>query len=557
MSTADTGTGIGGINISFRIDNNCAYTIGTNNLLPAGIIGPWMVAYFNTFIPNKANVVPNAIPLSQLFTTTNSNLSVINSIPYVLDTDNGNFNADLATRINTASSMAILNTTRAIPDMTKYNETFTSQINNIFKRIYDKKFNEHLDGGGGTGNTTSVVGNLVNETCSTYLTELAIAPWSYNPTSTTARINDKIKVSFALTPDDFDLATNTNVYTVWQRLKNYMGVTTFNFFGTPSTFKTPSSTGTGASGYIQELIDIFAEILQVSPSRFSDITADPADERGVKITNLDDSALYKTILITFNVTNDLPNINKKPNDFLDAGIISTWLTNYWTSYEGNMTTLQTFLPVPVNILNKNGNTVDPYNKSTLPKAGENFTIVYNPLPNTTALPYYKTIIKNPYLKFTGGVDINPFILASRIKNIKITTYTNTNTIETFGNNRLLEHAFVPGTPSTFTPSTFTITNAPSMRSTSSFSILDYIFYFSYIICFVSAVILSVSQLLGMNILDYLLNDSYINWIYFYIGLCSIIALFSWFDTDIWYIDPSIINTSNVAAYSPFYLVFRL
>jgi hypothetical protein len=96
-----------------------------------------------------------------------------------------------------------------------------------------------------------------------------------------------------------------------------------------------------------------------------------------------------------------------------------------------------------------------------------------------------------------------------------------------------------------------------MRSTSSFSILDYIFYFSYIICFVSAVILSVSQLLGMNILDYLLNDSYINWIYFYIGLCSIIALFSWFDTDIWYIDPSIINTSNVAAYSPFYLVFRL
>lgn len=565
LSTTDTGTGIGKINVSYCIDNQCTYSVDyNNNLLPAGIIGPWMVAYFNNFIPNKTqqmagSAAPGRIYLNQLFAPTNSNLSEINSIPYLSSNNGANFNVDLQARIIAAAEMNTALTSRGLPDMSKYKEGFTSQINNIFKRIHDKKFNEHLDGGGGTGNTTTVTGRLIHETCSTYLTELAVAPWSYNPTNTTPRTNDKITVSFALTPDDFELSKDTpNVYNVWQRLTNYMGVTSFNFFGTPSTFKTPTTTGTGASGYIQELLDIFAEILQVSPSRFTDVTADPADSDGVKITNITDAASYKTILVKFNVNNIVPNVNPAKNDFLDAGIIGTWLTNYWTSYEGGMNTLQPFLPVPVNIINGNGATINPYNGKDMPINGEDFTIVYNPLPNTTALPYYKTIMKNPYSRFTGGVDINPFKLASRIKNIKITLYNNTNTIENFGNNRLLEHAFIPRTvnPSTFTPNTFTITNAPGMLPASSFSVLDYIFYFSYIICFVSAVVLSVSQLFGMNILDYLLNNSYINWIYFYIGLCSIIALFSWFDSDIWYIDPSIINPGNVAVYSPFYLVFR-
>jgi predicted metalloendopeptidase len=36
------------------------------------------------------------------------------------------------------------------------------------------------------------------------------------------------------------------------------------------------------------------------------------------------------------------------------------------------------------------------------------------------------------------------------------------------------------------------------------------------------------------------------WIYIYIGICSVIALFSWFNTSIWYVDSNIVNSANVA-----------
>ena len=84
-------------------------------------------------------------------------------------------------------------------------------------------------------------------------------------------------------------------------------------------------------------------------------------------------------------------------------------------------------------------------------------------------------------------------------------------------------------------------------SSTTYSILDYIFQFSYITCFLAAVLLSISQLTGWDFIQLTLNDSLTNYIYIYVGICSIVALFSWFNTSIWYIDTSIVNPSNVAA----------
>jgi hypothetical protein len=90
------------------------------------------------------------------------------------------------------------------------------------------------------------------------------------------------------------------------------------------------------------------------------------------------------------------------------------------------------------------------------------------------------------------------------------------------------------------------TSTLSKPTSTAYSILDYIFQFSYITCFFAAVILSVSQLVGWDVIVFVFNDTFANWLHVYIGICSLLALFSWFNTSIWNIDSNIVNSGNVA-----------
>jgi hypothetical protein len=139
---------------------------------------------------------------------------------------------------------------------------------------------------------------------------------------------------------------------------------------------------------------------------------------------------------------------------------------------------------------------------------------------------------NPLSTFIGGVDksIDIIKLTSRIKNLSSPSIKNFS--EHFSSdNKLLEHITTGSNPTT---------------SSYKYSILDYIFQFSYITCFFGAVVLSVSQIAGWDIIMYIFNDTFTYWIYIYIGICSVIALFSWFNTSIWYVDSNIVNSANVA-----------
>jgi hypothetical protein len=341
------------------------------------------------------------------------------------------------------------------------------------------------------------------------------------------------------------------------------GSTTFTLFNTPSTLS-PSvvaDNGTGARGFINSLLDVYSEILQVSSTRFELQTVFPAGDDGKEIKTISDSSKFSNILITINVNNT---VGDQPNDFLDSAILSTWLINYWTSYTDKDTSLPLFIPPPVNILINNSPINPGDGPIKMPQAGDSYTIAYNPLYNSGKTnipnPHIRTAMTNPVATFTGSstVNLNMIKLASRIKNLKLNIYNKVMNIEKFKNfnrRKLIENATGNVSTSGGTSSSSNVTSTqPTVGTTLStpgssttYSILDYIFQFSYITCFLAAVLLSISQLTGWDFIQLTLNDSLTNYIYIYVGICSIVALFSWFNTSIWYIDTSIVNPSNVAA----------
>ena len=585
-----------GVTISFCIHNNTnANDILDNDVLPAVILGQWMKFYLQGFVSgqkagwrdeNQGRIEPDAqipenVPLSALFSNdpaNSQNLILMNGIPWVPL----NFNSvkgsntsliSILTRPEGLTMQPPQITNRGIPELTKY-EKFTSEISNIFKRIRNRKVTEHLDGGAvskldGKQLPTTVFGTPIFEECAQYLTPMYIAPWCFTPKTNQSPATPKSNstITFTLTPDDFDLDNQktTTLYNIWMAMQAYItGSTSFTLFNTPSTLS-PSvvgDNGTGARGFINSLLDVYSEILQVSSNRFELKSVFPVNNKGDEIKNLSAADTFTNIQITIDVNNT---VGDEPNDFLDSAILSTWLINYWTSYKGGDESLPLFIPPPVNILFNNVPLNPGRGPAEMPQVKQSYTIAYEPLYNAqksnTVLPHYKTIMTNPVAKFTGSSTINPNMikLAKRIKNLKLIIKDKVMNFEKFKNfnRRLIENATgsistsggssTAGEPTTPTTQPSVPPTLSTPGSSTTYSILDYIFQFSYITCFLAAVLLSISQLTGWDFIQLTLNDSLTNYIYIYVGICSIVALFSWFNTSIWYIDTSIVNPSNVAA----------
>ena len=575
LFSTQPGTGIGFLRIKFKIDNNSFITDGTNigcvnDHLNATIIGNWIIKWLTTFSITDNKKVTVSLP-------TDSELNKETYIPSM-------YNQALS---STRQPSVMLTGPLPIPNLTNY-EQFITDIPNIFKKYHSKKLKEHLD-------NSTVYGGPYYETAKEHVLPLSIAPSCFTNSSTSMNYSafttqsnrlDFVTVSFNLNPSDFQKQSTDNLFSIWKQMTSYMANTAFTLSGRTHKFPANSSFGNTETGFIKQLLSIYAVILQVSNSRFEVTSVIPMKTDGVAFTTTEISTLTATSVInsfkiTFKISNPSSISNPQKNDFLDASTIGQWLINYITQYQPGQTSLPPFIPVPVLAIN-NASFVslsDPPVKGAAITLGAGFMDIGVPI-----IPLYQTLMIDPNANnllpstFIGGVNISPNIikLSNSIRNIKMTIDNNNiegftsskklsnssrNIKMTIGNNniegftsskKLLEHATngtVGGDVPTdnTTPSTDNTTPKPNnSSSTSSYSILDYIFQFSYITCFVAAILLSISQLIGWDIIAFTFNDTFATYMHVYVGICSIVALFSWFNTNIWYISPNIINPRNVA-----------
>ena len=506
------------INISFYINNNPNTQPMDNDYLSAVAVGIWMVNYFKGFIGSDTT--------SFIYGFENTNEEDFpnkNSFPDVIQPPiigmqpkkTPKMKKDILGRPDMSIYTPEIINPIDVPDVFSLGPSagpsatilqFTSQINNIFKkRNNNKKIKEHFGG-------DTVIGKIIYETDPDNITPMLVAPSGYN--SRTGEYS-KFQLNFTLNDTDFN-TTKSELINIWNRMKKYLPNTGFTFFGTPSSLPDGTTVASGASGFIEEFLDVYSKILQVSNTRFTNITVKP--NGGDYSIQQPTSVEYFEISVI--ITNDIGQTYEK-NDYLDAYTIGTWLLYYWSIFKDDMTELPPFLPVPVQIT------------PNVEGIGQRYTIELDkPLDGPTPLSLYETTMVNPLSTFIGGVDksIDIIKLTSRIKNLSSPSIKNFS--EHFSSdNKLLEHITTGSNPTT---------------SSYKYSILDYIFQFSYITCFFGAVVLSVSQIAGWDIIMYIFNDTFTYWIYIYIGICSVIALFSWFNTSIWYVDSNIVNSANVA-----------
>jgi len=494
ITSSDETSILSSINISFKINNMPSDPSMPNDFLPAVNIGNWIVTYLKGDLKNDisySDIYPSA-PLP--------------GIPY----NNPYIKKELL----------------GSPDMTSYLPPiigkFTSQISNVFKKRSNKKLTEYFD-------NSLVSGSSFVETNSSYISPMLTALSGYKPRTSQTKPEswENFTINFTLTKDDF--TPNNDLNTIWTRMSRYVSNYIFTLYGTPGVLYSPTGIVSGPSGFIQEFLSVYAEILQISMNRFDSIIVKP---NNVDLTKNPLPDTIDSFYISFNVNNNIAP-PYQPNDFLDAITIGTWLNAYWGTFTTQDTnSLPPFLPVPVQ-------TMPPANEIPV---GTLYKIQPDPpLPGPTPIPLLQVTMVNPVSHFIGGIDNNLNIvkLTSRIKNLSSPA-----TEHFSSNKKLLEHITTSTSPTSPPVAPTLSTSTPS--SSTSYSILDYIFQFSYITCFVGAVLLSISQLIGWDIIAFTLNDSFVNYVYIYIGICSIIALFSWFNTSIWYIDPKIINPANVA-----------
>jgi hypothetical protein len=554
MST-QPGSGIGELRIKFRIDNNSFITNGTNvgcvnDHLNATIIGNWIVKWLTTFNLTDKQKVTTPLP-------TDPKLNNETYIPSM-------YNQAL---LSSKQAPVMLTGPLPIPNLKNYEpEQFITDIPNIFKKYRSKKLKEHLNG-------STVYGGPYYETAKEHVLPLSIAPSCFKDNSSTSmnyaaftsQTNrlEFVTVSFNLNHSDFQKEPSANLFSIWKQMTSYIANTAFTLSGKKHKFPSSSSFGNAEKGFILQLLSVYAVILQVSNSRFAVTQVEPFKENNVaytsdEIRNLTSSSVIKSFKVTFTISNPSSISNPQKNDFLDASTIGQWLINYITQYKPGQIALPPFIPVPVLAIN-NASFVNL--SATLPAKGAPITLGAGYMDiGVPIIPLYQTLMIDPGANnllpatFIGGINISSNIikLSNSVKNIKM-TIDNNNNIEGFtSSKKLLEHATNGivnnnAPPNNPTPPPNNPTPPPNnSTSRSSYSILDYIFQFSYITCFFAAVLLSISQLIGWDIIAFTFNDTFATYMHVYVGICSIVALFSWFNTNIWYISPNIINPANVA-----------
>ena len=293
-------------------------------------------------------------------------------------------------------------------------------------------------------------------------------------------------LSFDITTSDFKLSNGISPQV--QLNNTWNQAQAFDpSIATVSSFYDVKRLPKGQAGFALNSILSMAYLIQVSQDRFVNSTATATFDP----TN---QSNVKSITITCDIINKNIESPPKPNDFLSATCIGNWFVSIFTYMSTN--------PTPIDITKMKYDL--SYNSLNEP-----------PIPNVP-------VVENPTILNIQGFS----------QNIN----------EPFGS-YIIEHASnISGGSKNPTHDTVVLFNIPITIS------FDFIFQYSYLISFIGAIAISLVELFGINPL-YVLNSKVVMFCNIIIMIASVVAGFTWFNTQIWFVDPKYINVYNVATKS--------
>jgi hypothetical protein len=301
--------------------------------------------------------------------------------------------------------------------------------------------------------------------------------------------------SFDLTLNDFPVTPGsqppqTQLNNAWQVAN------TFNP-NTPSMSvlgNAVSNLPTGSIGAAGSYIMGIANMYQVSFSRFTQISMTP-------VYQADNKNLLK-LTISAKITNGNLDSPPLPNDYLSANALGNWVLE--------------------------GLKVIKFTGSGISSPEKLCNISYNKSFNTLNEPNL------PNIPVPAQTVLNQQICSSK-----------TPSISNFTSNIFEHNSNVSGgavESSGGVDPVVQITSSGGLIISKSF---DFLFQYSYLISFIGAISISFIELLGLNPLS-IFNEKLLIFFNVIISLSSIVALFTWFNTQLWYVDPAYINVNNVA-----------
>jgi hypothetical protein len=295
------------------------------------------------------------------------------------------------------------------------------------------------------------------------------------------------KFSFDITTADFTSRTVTGGIDSQAQLNNAWNLAqSFDpSTATTSPYYDVKKLPKGSSGFALNSFLNFVYLMQVSQGRFVDSDA-------TAVFDSNNKSNVKSITISCKIINKNLDTPPKANDFLSATCIGNWYISILKYMATN----------PV--------TPDPKQMTYKPE--------FNSL-NEPPLPGIP-VVENP------GI-LNILTFSPHVNELFIS--------------KIYEHNSNIGggsvDPNQNTSVTYTFS--------SSLSIFDFIFQYSYLISFIGAVSISFLELIGIHPLG-VLNSKILIFCNIIIMVASVVAFFAWFNTQVWFLDPRYINVQNVA-----------
>ena len=373
----------------------------------------------------------------------------------------------------------------------------------------------------------------------------------------------------------------------------------------PETYKILTSND--ITTFSEEFIKLITTIWQISPSRISNfnILACVDNKNCSKTINDNSNSIQFSFIVSDNISDEDKKAGYGPNDYISAIDLGPWMAkvfniskeNIDTSVDAPKLTNSAFItaalegrdppefpklsPQPYGI--KDEEAALSANEDTTPtttlSANEDTTPTADTLLANEAelTPTADTLLANeaalsanedttPTATLAGNEDTTPTTTPENFTNISIPKllqpFANVRPFSILLNKYKYSEYFNGATSEPVTTATPATTNTTGNKSpppatsspapsSSSKSILDYVFEYSYLISFIGAIAFSISEVLGYNPIE-MFSSKVLLAYYIFTTCCAIISLFAWFNTSLWFVDPNILNPLNVSTSNPWW-----
>ena len=291
-----------------------------------------------------------------------------------------------------------------------------------------------------------------------------------------------VLITYTLTPADLNLTDLYSVYTSWSNSPAYKAGETVPKSEYSESIVAPCDIPFGFNGAMIAGMLPIINGFNISPSRVCNFN--------VVTTPVDPNVTKTLTAITFSLKLTDINLKSPPllNDYLPAGILKSWITDWLKAYNAsNPSTYTPTLQIPPKYLE-----------------GQDFT----PL-------YYKSPSYSPsYSHFSGSV-----LNIEKYSGVASTTD--------------------PGYSMKATPKTSTPTLTVSNKNASPSTLWEYIFQFAFGMSFLGAIFLSTTSTLNMNPADIIVNKNMLIFLNVFIAASGIVSIFVWFNMN----NPVLVNTA--------------